>query len=201
MQSIFSFAKRIKPWGFQGLSLFDVSKFFLEGLLKGAVSTRAAAISYRLIIAIFPVVIVLFSSLPYIPIDNFRDILFTWMSDFFPGNTWQYIEVRISPLFEKGHSNIISIGSVLSVYFASSSVNAIMVGFNGAYHLDNKGNVLIMRLISIALFIVLGLLLIIAIALMIFSGFVFDYLLEHNWIDQRAAFLLSLAQFVLSLSL
>lgn len=201
VKSIFDFAKRIKPLGFEGLSLFDVSKFFLEGLMKGAVTTRSAAIAYRLIIAIFPVVIVLFSCLPYIPIDNFQSILFEWLGDFFPGNTFHYVEERIAVLFERGHSSIISIGSILSVWYASASVNAIMMGFNGSYHLDNKGNFIILRLISILLFIVLGILLLIAIALIIFSGMIFDELLARELLTENAHFLLTLAQFVLSVSM
>ncbi|MDP4952764.1 MAG: ribonuclease BN, partial [Flavobacteriales bacterium] len=76
MRWIFSFARAVKPWGFEGLSLYAVAKFFIEGLQKGSVSTRAAAISYRLIISLFPIVIVLFSSLPYIPIEGFQESLF-----------------------------------------------------------------------------------------------------------------------------
>ena len=201
VNSIFDFAKRIKPWGFEGLSLFDVSKFFLEGLMKGAVSTRSAAISYRLLIAIFPVVIVLFSCLPYIPIDNFQEILFDWLSGFFPGNTFQYVQERIEILFERGYSSIISIGSILSIWYASASVNAIMLGFNGSYHLDDKGNFIILRLVSIVLFILLGLLLLIAIALIIFSGMIFDELLSRGWLTSNAHIVLNLAQLVLSVSM
>jgi len=199
--AIFAFAKRIKPWGFEGLSLYDVSKFFIEGLQKGAVSTRSAAISFRLVIAVFPVVIVLFSLIPYIPIEGFQESLFMSLRDFFPGDTFVYVEQKIAVLFEKGHSSIISIGSILSVFYASSSVNAIMIGFNGSYNLEDKGNLFILRLVSILLFIGLGVLVILAIALIIFSGMVFDKFLEMQLLTQKAHFLLTIAQLLLSVAM
>ena len=42
--------RRFKPWGFEGMSLYDVMNFFFEGILKGALTTRAVAISYRLLL-------------------------------------------------------------------------------------------------------------------------------------------------------
>lgn len=198
---VFSFARAVKPWGFEGLSLYAVSKFFIEGLQKGAVSTRAAAISYRLIISLFPVVIVLFSSLPYIPVEGFQEILFESIKDFFPGDTFSYIEEKIAVLFEKGHSSIISIGSVLSIFYASSSVNAIIQGFNGSYHLEQKGNAFFMRLISVALFIGLGILVIVAVSIIIFSGMLFDQFLEMGWVTENLHFLLSVAKYVVSVLL
>jgi hypothetical protein len=42
-----AFLESVKPPGMQGLSLYQVSRFFIEALMKGQVATRASAISFR----------------------------------------------------------------------------------------------------------------------------------------------------------
>ena len=43
--------RRFQPWGQEGMNAYDVVRFFLVGLVNGAVATRAAAISFRLFLA------------------------------------------------------------------------------------------------------------------------------------------------------
>ncbi len=51
--------------GFQGIPLFDVVVFFIKGLTKGALNQRAAATSFHFVLAIFPLILFIFTLLPY----------------------------------------------------------------------------------------------------------------------------------------
>ncbi|MDP4828016.1 MAG: YihY/virulence factor BrkB family protein [Flavobacteriales bacterium] len=196
-----AFAKNIKPWGFEGLSLFAVARFFIEGMQKGAVSTRAAAISFQILMAIFPFLIMLLSLLPMIPISDFQSNLFDSIRGFFPGDTFSLVEETIADLLTKSHSTVFSIGFVLSLFYASNSVNAIMQGFNASYNLGDKGNPMVLRLVSVVLMIVLSLFMIISVALIIFSGMVFDKLIELNILSEDLVFLLSIAKWLITVFL
>ena len=55
------FLRRMQPWGQEGMNVYDVLRFFVVGLVNGAVATRAAAISFRLFLAFFPAVIFVLS--------------------------------------------------------------------------------------------------------------------------------------------
>jgi membrane protein len=194
--------KRIKPWGFRGLSLYQVSRFFIEGLQKGAITTRAAAIAFRLFLAFFPLLIVLLSLIPYIPVENFQENLFNQIRDFFPGDTFQLVESTLDDLINKTHSTVLSIGFVLVLYYASNSINALLIGFNGSYHLDQKGNALIMRVFSFILLLILGILIVVAIVLIMFSGKGIAYLKEAEILpDGGIVFLLNLARWIISVAL
>ena len=52
------------------MNAYDVVRFFLVGLVNGAVATRAAAISFRLFLAFFPAVIFVLSVLPHTPLET-----------------------------------------------------------------------------------------------------------------------------------
>jgi membrane protein len=195
------FARRIRPWGFEGLSLYAVARFFVEGMQKGAVSTRAAAISFQLFLAVFPFIIMLLSLIPMIPIEDFQVNLFDAIRGFFPGDTFTLVEETVGDLIHRSHSTVFSIGFVLSVIYASNSVNAIMQGFNASYNLADRGNPLILRLVSVVVMVVLSLFMIIAVALTIFSGMVFDKLTEMGILNDDLVFLLSIAKWLITLFL
>jgi membrane protein len=194
--------ERIKPWGFQGLSLLFVSRFFAEAIMKGQLATRASAISFRLFLAFFPAIIMLLTLIPYIPIENFQVSLFDSIRGFFPGDTFSLFEETLDDLINQKHSGLLSIGFVLVLYYASNSINAILIGFNASYHLDEKHHPFVMRVASIILIFVLGLLMTVAVVLILFSGTAFDYLHEIGIIGDRGYIpILNFAKWIVSVAL
>ena len=67
--------KKIKPYGFSGLSIYDVTIFFITGLKEGAITTRASSLAFNFFLAFFPSIIVFFTLIPYIPIEGFQETL------------------------------------------------------------------------------------------------------------------------------
>jgi membrane protein len=202
VQKSIAFLKSIKPWGFQGLSLWYVASFFVEGITKGSLGTRAAAISFRLFMAFFPGIILLLSLIPHIPIENFQDNLFDSIRGFFPGDTFSLFESTLDDLINKKHNALLSIGFILTIYYASNSINAILLGFNESYHIEERGHPIVMRVASIVLIFVLGIMMITAVTLIIFSGTAFDYLHSKGIIGDRGYIpILNFAKWVISLFL
>jgi membrane protein len=193
--------RSIRPPGFQGLSLWYVSRFLGEAIWKGSVPTRAAAISFRLFLAFFPGIILLLTLIPYIPVPNFQEQLLESISEFFPGDTFSLFESTLDDLIKKRHSTLLSVGFVLTMYYASSSINAILLGFNESYHLEEKDNPLFLRLASVILIFVLGFFMILAVSMMIFSGSALHYLHETGIITQNDIALLNFAQWLISVFL
>jgi membrane protein len=185
VKAFIAWLKRIKPPGLQGLSLWFILKFFFEGVSKGAIPMRAAAISFRLFLAFFPGIIILLSIIPLIPIDDFQVQLFDSIKSYFPGDTFSLIEDTLHDLINKKHNTLLSIGFILMIYYASDSINAILMGFNESYHIDEKSNAILMRVMSLILFFVLGVIMILAVLLMIFSGALFKYLFELGIIGDK----------------
>jgi len=194
--------KRFHPWGFEGLSLYAVMKFFIEGVQKGALSTRSAAISFRLFLAIFPLLIVLVMVIPYVPIDNFKVILFENIRFYFPGDSFVWIEQTLEQLFFRQHDGLLSFAFVLVLFYASNSVNAILQGFNGSYNIEKRGNILVVRGASVVLMLILSFLMTLAVALILFSGKVFGYLLEIDILpSQGVVYLLEVAKWLITVLL
>lgn len=196
------FLDNLRPPGFQGLSVWYVSSFFVEALMKGQLATRGAAISFRLFLAFFPAIIMLLTLIPYIPIEDFQGALFNSIRGFFPGDTFSLFEETLDDLINQKHSALLSIGFVLVIFYASNSINAILLGFNSSYHLDEKHHPVMMRIASIVLMFVLGFLMTLAVLIIIFSGILFEYLHEIGIIGDRGYIpILNFAKWVVSVAL
>jgi membrane protein len=194
--------ERTKMPGFQGLSVWYVLKFFVEGIMKGALATRSAAISFRIFLAFFPAIILLLSLIPHIPIPHFQQSLFDSIRGFFPGDTFSLFEATLDDLINKKHNTLLSVGFILVIYYASSSINAILLGFNASYHIEERGNPIVMRIASIVLIFVLGLIMTVAITMIIFSNAAFDYLHDVGIIGDKGYIpLLNFAKWVITVFL
>ena len=131
------FLRSKTPWGIDGMNLYDVLRFFIMGLVNGSVSIRSAAISFRLLVAVFPAIILLLSVLPYTPLKA-ADVI-DFLRDFFPGETIMLLKQTIDDLLDKTQGTLLSIGFVLTLIYASNSISAILTSFNASYLIENKG--------------------------------------------------------------
>ena len=58
--------KRVRLRAFEGMSLFDLVVLYVRGIIRGALSTRASAISFSLFMALFPLLIFVITLIPYL---------------------------------------------------------------------------------------------------------------------------------------
>ena len=78
--------------GMGGLSLSEVIEFFINGIQKGSLTTRASSIAFQFFLAAIPAVIFFFTLLPYIPVNNFQDGLFSMLISIMPKAAYSSIQ-------------------------------------------------------------------------------------------------------------
>src|SRR5512133_2662248 len=103
---------------FDGEPLYDVGVFFWKGIVDGAISTRASAIAFNFILAIFPAIIFVFTLIPYIPIDNFQLELLKLLQSILPHDAFVAIEGTIDDILKKQHGGLLSFGFLAAFIFA-----------------------------------------------------------------------------------
>jgi len=163
-------AKRIILPGFEGFSLFEISRFFFNALFEGRLVTRASAIAFKVFLAFFPAVLVLLTMIPYIPIADFQTKLLSTFHDMLPGEVYVFIESTLHDLVIRKHGALLSVSFLIGVYLASNSIDAILEGFSGSANHTTWHTPLKQRLLSLGLLVALTVLTMIAIPLLTFSG-------------------------------
>jgi membrane protein len=173
-------SKKIILPGFEGLSLYIVTKFFFKGIQNGTLNMRASSLAFSFFLALFPTVIFLFTLIPYIPIENFQDSLFILLQKIMPKAAFEATEGTIRDILKNQHSGLLSFGFLSALYFSSNGFNAMINSFNETYHDIETRKLLQQRLISLYMLLVTVSMLAVSIAVLIYGEFGFTYLLKSN---------------------
>jgi membrane protein len=157
----------IKPPGFEGMNLYDLTVFLTRSFKEGDYAIRAAAISFNLILSIFPLLLVILALIPYLPISGFQASVLAEIKLFIPDNMNELIIPTLEDLILEKHYFVLSIGFILTIYYASNSINTILRSFNSSFQIDLKRHPIKQRLIALSLSLVWAFLSLGAIVLMI----------------------------------
>lgn len=191
-------AKRFQIPGFQGLTLYQVLKFIFLGLQKGRITNRAAAISFRIMLAIPPLLIVMLSLIPFIPVEHFQENLLLYISKAMPESAFGLVEETLNNLVSKKQQTLISLSFLLALVYSSNSFQAILDGFSYSYNIEKPQSLLVQYLRSFALMIMVSLMVIIGMALITFTGPVVDYLTHLQIInDDFVVLMISIVKWLL----
>lgn len=123
------FLKSIKIPTLDGLNLYTLLRIYLSGLIRGAITTRAAAISWSLFLSLFPFLLFVYSWLPYLPnFDMIEKGLYDYLVDrIFPQNEADQIENYVSIIAKRSANSRLTI--ILAIVFATNGINSLMTGF------------------------------------------------------------------------
>lgn len=120
--------------GFQGVSIYSVGRLFFEGVSKGYIADRAAAVAFNFFTALFPTLLMVFTFIPYVPIENFQESLLYYAQQIIPPEIWNLLNDTIIYIITHKSGNLLSISFVLSLYFGTNGINSLFHAFDQTYH-------------------------------------------------------------------
>lgn len=182
--------KRIILPGFDGIPLYNAAEFFIRGLQKGSLQTRASALSFDFFLAIFPAIIFIFTLIAYIPVEGFQDQLLIILSDLMPKDAYKAASSTLEDIIKQQRSGLLSVGFIVALYFSTNAVHAMMDAFNKTYHTVETRPPLIQRLYSIMITIILSVLTLTAILLIIFGQKTINFFEQRGFIKEAFTFYL-----------
>ncbi len=181
-------SKRVIIPGFDGVPLYDVTRFFIKGLTDGYITHRAAAISFSMFLAIFPFLIFLFTIIPFVPVTNFQTYLLDVVQSFMPEIAYDTVKETIIDIVTRPRSSLLILNFILTLYFSTNGVNSLIQAFNNTSHDIETRSTLKQYLISIMLVFIISFLLIIAIGLISFGTSILQAITPHSISDSQIFF-------------
>jgi membrane protein len=150
--------------GFQGLPLYDVIVFFKNQVNKIGLNDRARSIAFSFLLAIPAATIFLCTLIPYLPVSKkISNELLILTKEITPNqNTYLLVSNFINDFLTKPRGGLLSIGLMVSLYYASDAMIGLMRSFNKSLspHSHFPRNYFHNRLVAIQLTLVLILLII-----------------------------------------
>jgi membrane protein len=115
-----------------------------------------------------------------------------------PGDSFNLVESTLDDLVNKKQETLISLSFLLTLFFSSNAVQALLDGFSQSVNLDKPQGLIMQYLRSFGLLFVFSLTIILGVVLITASGPVFDYLREIDMIaSDFVVFLLQVAKWIL----
>lgn len=177
--------------GFDEIPIYDILIFFRDELKKESIILRANAMAFSFFLSLFPSIIVIFTLLPYLPIDGLVMTLENSLLQVLPGESAKYVTNAIEELTSIPRSGLLSVGLLLTLFFASNGMISMLRGFEKQYTISYKTRSGIhRRFVAIQLTLLLGVLLISSIVLIVMGRAVANVLLEWTHLDVDEVYVL-----------
>ncbi|MCB2220913.1 MAG: YihY/virulence factor BrkB family protein [Bacteroidetes bacterium] len=192
IRDLIRFSKRIVLPGFDGIPLFDVAKFFIEGIFKGSLTSRASSISFSFFLAIFPMIIVFFTLIPFVPIANFQNLLLNFIENVTPDQTESVIRQTVVDIINRPRGGLLSLTFFLALFFATNGFDSVIEAFNNTWHTMETRSWIKQKLISALLFFIISIIVIISIGLITGGSIMLNFLLEKGILGSRLSYYLLL---------
>lgn len=168
-------------------------------MIDNKLDTYVNAMTFRMILAIFPLIIVMIASLGFFNI-NVSKLMGSFLLTL-PEEIRSITNNVLTEVFETKQVSIISTSAAIALFSASSGFMSLMDGMNTAFGRESKFNYLRTRVICMILVIVFVALILLSLGLLIFGDVIAGVLIEFNFGSYipkaiNAMFLLAIGVFI-----
>jgi membrane protein len=159
-------------WKLGGLRPRQLGKIVMRGVNEDNLVGRAAELAYNWILAIFPLMIFLLSSLGVFASHRHALVqsFFAYVSDLLPPAAFQMFTKTVSEIIHATGGGKLTFGLVLTLWFASGGMSSMMSTLNGAYRVPEARSFVKYRAIALGLTVAMAVLVISALFLVLIGG-------------------------------
>lgn len=168
--AIMGFVKEVNEGDLRSFDLTTVSGFFKELLVrikKVDVTGLASQLAFFFLLSLFPLLIFLFTLLPYFNLDQSE--IFLFIRDYAPESVALLIEETVGEILNNRNTGLLSIGAIATIWSASKGMNALTKALNLSYFKEESRSFIIARGMSVVFTIMLIVVLVVALILPVFG--------------------------------
>ena len=154
------------------------SKRIVQRINDDEIFGRAAQLSYYFLLALFPLLLVLINLLGYLAQEGtgFRAKLIAYLGAVMPGSAVTLVHTTLDEISASSGSGKLSLGLLAALWAASNGMGAISQTLNIAYEVRETRSWWKVRLISVFLTVALSVLIVSALAIVLYGGSIGDAL-------------------------
>jgi membrane protein len=183
IRSVEKFMRSIYLWD-TTVSLYHVISILRQKVITFDIDQRAAAVSFSLLLAIFPAIIFLFTLIPYVPIDNLDMQIMEFLRNILPRGIYRTAAHTIQDIISRRRVEVLSFGFLFSIYAATNGMMALIRAFNISLEKEEKHNFWQGRFIALFLTFLLVLVMISAIVVLIVGKIMIAYLFDRGLLSE-----------------
>ncbi len=158
--------------------VIDFFFLFIKRMEENELIYFANALTYRLLLALFPFIIFLMTLLGFFNFEidgQMRNFIFSM-----PTEVKEILAVFLEEVVYTKNISLLSISLLISVFSASSGFNYLIKGINKAFNIEDKRSFVKIRIISVLLVFVFTFLIIASLILFIFGDAIEKFLIDFT---------------------
>lgn len=181
--------QKIIPPGFEGLSLYEVGKFFFAQVKNLNLRDRAQSIAFNITLAIPATTLFLVTLIPHLPISKmFMHELRRLVRDLSPSaDTQSTINAFLDDFFTNQHTGLLSFGFLLVVFYSSNAMMGVIRTFDKSNFDKSKTNFLKKRLRAVRLTIIILVLILGTLLILMGQGILLKWIMQEFNINNENA--------------
>ena len=152
--------------GFAGMNPVAVVKQAVKKFMDDDMNTHAAALTYRILLAMFPFLIFVLTLLGALNMESFFNAMLKEAEKAFAPEIYTQFETILTQVRSGANGGLLSFGLVLALWSAAGGVRSVMHAINVAYSVEEERAVLRKYLLSLVYTIGLAAIMLSALALM-----------------------------------
>lgn len=121
------------PWKLGGLSFYELGRRLWYESLQDEVLGRAAQLSYYIVLALFPALLVLTALMGIFSVQSYMPELMSYLRQILPNDSLSMVERFLKQVAAGSDANVLSLGALGTLWASSSGVVAIMDALNVVY--------------------------------------------------------------------
>jgi len=171
-------SKAVTLPGLQKMPVYDVMRFFFQSIGKGVLFQRAAAITYRIFVAMIPMIIGLFTVVAFLG-EGIQQTILEILQAAVPAYVWPAIQNMITEVITRQYGALTSVMFVVGIYFTIVMINSVLVAMNTSYFAEKRRNAVKQILLSVAIMMIVFFIILLVASLFIAASLIMKYVHTH----------------------
>lgn len=178
-----AFLNKVIIPGFEGMTLLDIIRAYVAGILQGALGSRASSIAYSFFMAVFPALVFMLNLVPYVPVEGFSIKFMAFIYELIPAQSLDFFKPIIKDISENERAGLLSFAGVLAIFLTANGVNAIFSGFEGSHYNEINRNFFRQYAVALITSVILALLLVTTLSVVIYFEYVLHSLRDRDFMS------------------
>lgn len=176
------------------MRFLKIVKILIKKTKQNELMIISNALTYKLLIAIFPFIIFLMTLLGFTNLDIAGYLIN--VSETLPKPIANLLIVFVKEVVQTKSVSLLSTSFLVSIYSASTGFSSIIQGLNRAYEQEDKRNFLVKKIASVMLVFIFAIIVNISLLIFIFSDYIEEVIIKYTSLEFIPYFLNSLFLYI-----
>jgi membrane protein len=174
--------------GFRKIPVYFVARSFTYAVVKENPMDRAAAMTFKFFMALFPAILFLCTLIPLVPIEGFQDGLLKSYEALMPPQVHDLLSQTVEQVVKTGHTGLMSVSFLVAFFFSTNGIVGMIKAMNESANITEPGGKMRLKALAILLF-VLSLSIVSMVAIILMGSLLSNFLMTTGWSINAAQFI------------